>query len=350
MTTLFVGSYAPADAPGIKVFDLDATEGFRLLHEQRGVVNPSYVALDPAGRRLFAVSETGIDADGVGGAVHAFGIDGDGGRISLTELGRRPSGGDHPCHIGIDRTGAWLAVSNYGSGTVSVLPVESDGSLGEAVTVLRHRGRGARPERQSGPHAHSATFCGDDRYLLVADLGTDRLMLYRFDSATGSCEPVFEGVADPGSGPRHIAMHPGGEDLFVVNELDNSLAWWKLDREAGTLSSQASVASVPRSDSGHLAADVHVSSAGNRVYVSNRGHDSIAVFSFEPSSGLRPMATCDSGGEWPRSFGLTPEGEFVIVANQHSGGVVALPVDPDGGLGDVRFEVEVTEASSVALT
>lgn len=347
MTTVLVGSYSPANEPGIRLFDLDPASGLRQIGTHAGVANPSFLTADATRRLVFAVSETSLGIDGVGGGVYSFRMDA--GSIHLTEISRQSSAGDHPCHLALDRSSRWLAVSNYSSGTVSILPVAPDGRLGEAATVLQHSGRGLHPDRQAGPHAHSALFCGGNRYLVVADLGIDRLMVYRFDQSTGSCLLGFEAESKPGSGPRHMALHPEGEHLFVVNELDNTLGWWSFDSSNGTLRQAGVVPTLPESSSSELAADVHVAAAGRRVYVSNRGHDSLSVFEFDSSSGLRPIGSFDCGGEWPRAFGLSDDGSVVIVANQRRGGVVVLGVLAGGGLGSPRSRLEVVQPTSILL-
>lgn len=351
MTTVFVGSYAPADRPGIHVFDLDAEGTFHPVTAQPGITHPSFLALDAGGHHLFAVGETGLAADGVGGHVHSFRIEREGRVMQLVGVDRRSTGGDHPCHIAIDRSGGWLAVSNYSSGNVALVPVAPGGALDDPVTLIQHSGKGPRPDRQAGPHAHSAVFAPDNRFLIVADLGTDRLMVYRFDAASGACELAFEGTAPPGSGPRHMAIHPDGAHLFVVNELDNTLALWAYDGETGTLQILGVASTLPSPSIESLAADVHLSSSGRHVYVSNRGHDSIAQFAFDAATGLERLGTTSSGGPWPRGFGLDPDGRRIVVAHEHGDGVVVLPVTADGGeLGPPSSRTRVFRPSCVVLT
>ena len=348
MTAVFVGSYAPADRPGIHVFDLDAGGIFHPVTAHSGITNPSFLALDAGGGHLFAVGETGLAADGVAGHVHSFRIEGDGRLIQLVGVDRRSTGGDHPCHIAIDRSGGWLAVSNYSSGNVALVPVSPGGALDDPVTLLQHSGKGPRTDRQAGPHAHSAIFAPDNRFLIVADLGIDRLMVYRFDWASGACELAFEAMAPSGSGPRHMAIHPDGAHLFVLNELDNTLALWVYDGETGRLQIVGAMSTVPSPSTVSLAADVHLSSSGRYVYVSNRGHDSIAQFAFDSTTGLQRLATTTSGGAWPRGFALAPG--RLVVAHRHSDEVVALPVAADGGvLGPPSGRIPVFRPSCVVL-
>lgn len=335
MTIAFVGSYGPADEPGIHVVDVSPGGQITRVAAQSGVTNPSFLALDPERRFLFVVSETGVGGDGVVGHVYSFRIDRAAAGVRLFELGHWSTGGDYPCHVAVDRSGRWLAVSNYGSGSVSVLPVASDGTCDDLVSHLQHSGSGPRPDRQAGPHAHSAVFSPTNRFLVVADLGIDRLITYRFSDRTGTCELASSTPTNPGAGPRHMAFHPDGAHLFVANELDNTLGrYWF---QEGTLQLIDVVSTVPSDITETLAADVHVDCSGGSVYVSNRGHDSIAVFDADRE--LRGRAIVDAGGEWPRGFAIAPDGTGLVVALRRSDVIVALPLvggepgAPNGRLG-----------------
>jgi 6-phosphogluconolactonase len=332
MTMVFVGSYASPDQPGIHVFDLEADASLRLLAVHSGIVNPSFLALDVHGSYLFAVGESAYEADGVEGQVHSLRVDRHSDGMRLVELDRRSTGGDHPCHIAIDRSGRWLAVSNYSSGSVAIVPVKPEGGLDDAATLIQHSGAGLRPDRQSGPHTHSAIFAPDNRFLIVADLGIDRLVVYRFDQTTGSCDPVGGVSSNPGAGPRHMAFHPDGAHLFVVNELDNTLAAYEFNKHTAALRLVDAVPTEQGLSPESLAADLHVSSSGESVYVSNRGHDSIARFAFGASRGLRHLATIGLGGRWPRGFALAPDGSCAVVALERSDEIIVLPLAGDGGV------------------
>jgi 6-phosphogluconolactonase len=345
---VFVGGYGPAADPGIHAFAFDpAGAGLHLMGSHAGIENPSFVAVHPNGGHLYAVSETGGAAEGAGGRVHALRVERTAGAIALIPLNHRRTDGDHPCHLRIDPTGRWLAVSNYGTGSVAVFPIDTDGSLGGMASSARHAGRGFDPKRQEGPHAHSAVFSPDGRFLLVADLGLDRLVVYRFDGETGGLRRHREVATDPGAGPRHTAFHPDGVHVFVVGELDNTLRLFT--RHDDELESGPSLATVPPGESPSLAADVQVSPAGRHVFVSNRGHDSVAVFEFDASAGLlRRAGIRPCGGSWPRGLGLAPDGRHLLVANRRSNEIVVLPV-AGSGIGAPAARAPVPQPSNLAI-
>jgi 6-phosphogluconolactonase len=265
-------------------------------------------------------------------------------------LGHRPSGGDHPCHLGIDRSGRWLAVANYGTGSASVFPIGTDGALGAATATVRHSGRGHHPGRQAGPHAHAAVFSADGRLLMVADLGVDRVVVYGFDDRDGTLVRVADLVCAPGAGPRHLALHPDGTHVFVVNELDSTLSVYAVDGPSGEVQPSHTVSTLPEPHPGNLAAGVHLSPDGTHVYVSNRGHDSIATFAWEPGTGLQRSTVRPSGGRTPRSFALTPDGRHLVVANQGSDALTVLPVLPGGGdVGAAVARIGVTAPTCVVV-
>jgi 6-phosphogluconolactonase len=320
---VLVGGYARAGEPGIHAFGFDPASGALAPRgSYAGPANPSFLALHPDGARLFAVQEAGA-GDPAPGAVLAFQM----ARApwGLAAGNSQPSGGDWPCHLAFDRSGGWLAVSNYGSGTLRAIALdEAAGGLGAPGPVAQHSGRGPNAERQEGPHAHSAIFAPDNRFLIAADLGIDRLVVYAFDQASGGLAPHAEAPARPGAGPRHMAFHPAGRLLYVANELDNSVAVYDYSPSDGGLRQRQVLPTVP-ADAGHSqVADIHL--AGDRLYVSNRGHNSIAVFQIGPTGALEHLATQPCGGDWPRNFALAPAGGHILVANQNSGELTVLPL------------------------
>jgi 6-phosphogluconolactonase len=346
-TPILVGSYAGADEPGIHVVLLDGDRRARMIGSITGVTNPSYLLWHPDGRHLYAVSETGLASDGRHGSVEAFRLDqGPGEGPIVTHLGGRSTGGDHPCHLAIDPTGRWIVASNYGTGDFSVHPI--DGEVFDRVAGAAHTGSGPNRGRQEGPHAHASAFTPDGRLLLVADLGIDRVIGYSFDDETGAVERRFEVDTGPGTGPRHLAFHPDGEHLFVVNELSNTVAVFRRTGEG--FEAFGTTTTLPDGTTTNQAAGLRVSSDGSRVYVSNRGHDSIAVLAFSASTGLELTAVGSCGGAWPRDFAVLGDLACLVVGNRHDDELVLISLDSDGGaIGSVLQRFELREPSCVLV-
>jgi 6-phosphogluconolactonase len=322
---VYAGSYAAPEQPGIYAFTFDAATGALTAQAAfAGVANPSFIAVHPNRRWLYAVSETSMDQEGVPGAVWAVACT----RApwGFTAINQQASGGDWPCHLAIHSTGRWLLVSNYASGTVGVLPIRDDGALGELSDLARHAGRGPHPVRQQGPHAHSATFTPDERFVIVADLGLDALVLYAFDPAAGRLQPHTQVATRAGAGPRHMAFHPNGTRLYVASELDNTVAVYDYDASLGALRAGPVLDTLPPGAPENTVADIHITPAGDRLYVSNRGYDSVAVFDVAADGQLAPVAIRPCGGQWPRNFAIAPGGRFLLVANQYSDTISTLPV------------------------
>lgn len=325
--TLYVGTYTSGKSEGIYVYRMDQATG-RLKHA--GAIrseNPSFLTIDPAKRFLYAVNETAP-----AGAVSAFRIDA--ATRQLTLLNQQPSEGADPCHLTVDRRGKSLLLANYTSGTVSVLPIQRDGSLGAAIDVEQHEGSGPR-EQQKGPHAHCIKLDHANRFALAADLGSDKVMIYRFDSQSGKLEPGQQPSATVhrGAGPRHLTFHPNGKYVYVINELDSSLTTFKYDAAKGTLTAFETVSTLPRDFVGtSYCADIHVSKSGRFLYGSNRGHNSIVVFAIDPRTArLSLVEHVSTEGNWPRNFAIDPSGRFLLVANQRTDNVVVFRIDAQTG-------------------
>jgi 6-phosphogluconolactonase len=344
---LYVGSYADADQPSIYActFD-DATGELTVRGSFAGVANPSFLVVHPNGRWLYAVSETDQQKDGTPGTVWAFRCTQE--PWSIEPINHQMSGGDWPCHLAISSTGRWLLVSNYGSGTVGVLPILADGALGEMTDLIQHHGSGPHPERQEGPHTHSTTFTPDHRFAIVADLGMDALLMYTFDPAAGQLHLHTRTATRPGAGPRHLAFHPKGQRVYVANELNSTVAVYNYDPASGMLHEQQIIDTLLPNAPENTVADIHVSPSADRVYVSNRGHDSIVIFAVEADGRLARVAIRPCGGRWPRNFAIAPGGRFLLVANQYSDEVAVVPVRGDlEALGAPIARVGVTGASCV---
>ncbi len=322
---LLVGGYAAADQPGIHAFRFDELGGTLAAHGSfAGIANPSFLLAHPNRRWLYAVGETSRQQDGGSGSVWALRFEAGSGTIE--PINQRPSGGDAPCHLELDSTGRWLLVSNYSSGSVAVLPILADGALGEPADLVQHHGSGPDPQRQAEPHAHSATLAPGGRFVVVADLGLDQLLVYELDPSTGKLVLHAHAGTRPGAGPRHLAFHPGGRHLYAANELDSTVSVYDYDAANGTLSERQTLDTLPPGAPHNQVADIHITPSGDRLYVSNRGHNSIAVFDVGPDGRLAPVAIVPCGGDWPRNFALAPGGRFILVANQYSDDVSVLPL------------------------
>jgi 6-phosphogluconolactonase len=352
-TWVYVGTYTKGNSTseGIYVSVLDESTG--ALSEPvlaARVVNPSFVALHPSKPLLYAVSEVSTGSpDSIGLFAYSIGDDG-----ILHELNARSTGGSAACHLAVDPTGRCVGVANYGGGSCASFPIRSDGSLGERGSFHQHTGgSGANPKRQNAPHAHSLNFNRDGTQAFVADLGKDQILMFDVDAAAGTMKPSKQPfVKLPlGGGPRHFCFHPTFKYAFSNLEMTSQVALLKYDQDAGTLSLGPVLDTIPESarQSGNSTAECLVHPSGRFVYVSNRGHNSIAAFSFDSAAGkLIPLGNTSTEGEVPRGFGIDPSGKFLIAGNQRSGNVATLRIDPDTGkLTPTGHEIEVDAAVNV---
>jgi 6-phosphogluconolactonase len=332
-TIVYVGTYtAPGGSKGIYRFELGDGGTLTPAGVIEGVANPSFVAISGAGETLYAACETADFQGKKTGSVAAFSIK-DGQAAKL--LNAQSSGGAGPCHVSVTRDGRYVFVANYGGGSVSMLPVKPDGSLGEPVKTIQHEGSSVNPQRQKGPHAHSINLAPDERFVFAADLGLDKILVYRFDAAKGTLDPNDPPFAKTpaGGGPRHFAFHPSGRFAFVCNEMTSSVSSYRYDAKAGTLTELTTLSTLPRDfTGGNSTAEVQVSPDGKFLYVSNRGHDSIAIFGIDQESGnLTRAGHAPTQGKTPRNFGIDPEGKFLIAANQGSNTLVVFRRDAKTG-------------------
>jgi 6-phosphogluconolactonase len=296
-------------------------------------VNPSFLAVHPNHRFLYAVNEVGKYKGQSSGAISAFAIDQTTGKLTL--LNEVPSRGADPCYVTVDKSGKYVLVANYTGGSVAVFPVLEDGRLGETSAFVQHQGQGTNPQRQEGPHAHSIDLSADNHYALVDDLGLDQVITYRFDAAKGSLtpnEPTFA-KADAGAGPRHFAFHPSGKFGYGINEMHSTVTVFAYDATGGTLLSLQKISTLPRDFTGQNDdAEVQVHPSGKFLYASNRGHDSIAVFAIDPTKGtLTPVEDVLTRGKTPRSFEIDPTGSLLFAANQKSDTIVIFRIDTTTG-------------------
>jgi 6-phosphogluconolactonase len=267
------------------------------------------------------------------GGVSAFAIDASTGNLTL--LNQQSSGGTGPCHLVVDKAGKNVLVANYGGGSVAVLPIQADGRLSEATCFIQHTGKSVNPRRQEAPHAHSINLDAANNFAFVADLGLDKVLVYRFDAAKGTLTPNDPPAASvaPGAGPRHFAFHPGGRYAYVINEMGNTVTAFNYDAQKGVLTEIQTLSTLPQgyTEVSHTA-EVQVHPSGKFLYGSNRGHDSIAVYSIDQNTGrLTLVGISSTQGKTPRNFGIDPTGTFLLAANQDSDNIVVFRIDPQTG-------------------
>jgi 6-phosphogluconolactonase len=330
---VYIGTYTGPKSKGIYVYRLDLDTGAMTALGLAGEAeNPSFLAIHPSHRFLYAASETGSFAGKKSGAVSAFAIQQTG---KLTPLNQQPSGGEGPCHLVVDKTGKDVLVANYDGGSVSVVPIHEDGKLGEPTAFIQHKGSSVDKERQEGPHAHSINVDAANRFAFAADLGLDKVLVYRFDPVKGTLaanDPPSVSVK-PGAGPRHFAFHPGGHYAYVINEMHSTVTAFGYDAVRGVLKELQTISTLPENFKGeNSTAEVQVHPSGKFLYGSNRGHDSIAIFAIDPAKGtLRLVGHQSTQGKTPRNFGIDPTGRYLLAANQDSGTVVVFGIDPQTG-------------------
>lgn len=327
---VYVGTYTGGKSKGIYSFQMDLANGAVTPPQLAAETDsPSFLAVHPSRRWLYAAGEVGDYGGRKTGSVSAFAIDPRTGQLTL--LNRQPSEGVSPCHLTVDKSGRNLLVANYSSGTVCVLPIGEDGRVGAPSDVVQHSGGSLK----SIPHAHSVNFDPAGRLAFAADLGLDKIFIYGFDPAKGKLtphDPPSASVA-AGSGPRHLAFHPTGRFAYVINELASTVTVFAYDAQRGTLSEQQTITTLPKDFTGNnTTAEVQVHPTGRFLYGSNRGHDSIAVFAIDGSSGkLTPVEHQPTQGRTPRHFGIDPTGTYLLAANQESDSIVVFRIDPDTG-------------------
>ncbi len=330
---MYVGTYTGGASKGIYAYRFRPSTG---IIDDLGLAaeaaNPSFLAVNTGRQCLYAVNEVS-NFDGNSGSVSAFSIDLKTGRLKF--LRKVSSKGSDPCHLAIDKYGKWLIASNYGSGNVSVFQIREDGGLGNASAVVQHSGSGKDPRRQAGPHAHSATFSPDNRFVLVSDLGMDKVMIYRFNGVNGTLtanDPAFAKLT-PGAGPRHLSFHPNGRYVYVINELVSTLTAFAYDEDHGSLRELETISTLPMGFTGNnTTAEVEAHPDGDFVYGSNQGHDSIAVFAIKGEKGiLEPVEYVSTQGKTPRQFAIDPTGDYLFAANQDSGEIVVFHIDRTTG-------------------
>jgi len=322
---LLIGTYTDGKSEGIYVYKFDSKTGHADSVSMIRTPNPSFLAVSPGQKFVYAVHE--IAKGGNGGEIAAFRFNTQNG--SLTFLDQQFSAGDHPCYVAVDKTGKWVVAGNYSSGSLAVLPVQADGSLGKASTIIQHQGSGINKERQDKPHVHCTFFSKDNKYLFVPDLGIDKVMIYAFDEKTGKLTAANQPFAksEPGSGPRHFTFHPNNKFAYLVEELSGTVvAYQYFD---GHLNQIQRISTASKADTGFMgSADIHISSDGKFLYASNRAEsNTIAIFKIGKTGMLTLIGHQSTLGKSPRNFNFDPSENFLLVANENSDEIVIFKRD-----------------------
>jgi len=327
---LLIGTYTSGKSEGIYVYDFNTTNGDFSMVSKIKSSNPSYLAIAPNKKNVYAVYEDGNNQ--VGGSVAAFSFNKENGE--LTFINQQLSGGDHPCYVAIDKTGKWVTAGNYNGGSVTVFPIKTDGSIGTMADKKQHEGTSVNKERQEKAHVHCTYFSPDNKFLFVPDLGMDKVMIYNFNAANGKLTPGAQPFykASPGSGPRHFDIHPNHKYAYLMEELSGTVVAFKYGN--GHLTAIQTISSAPKDFTGGLgSADIHVSPDGKFLYCSNRAEsNSIAIFKINPATGkLSIVGTESTQGKTPRNFNFDPSGNFLLIANQNSDNIVIFKRDVNTG-------------------
>jgi 6-phosphogluconolactonase len=339
---MYVGSFVSEQEPGIHLYEFDIpTNNFEKIQELAGNNNPGFLALNPRSGHLYAVNGITDYEGGNTGSVTSFSVDKKSGMLSY--LNRQSSLGGNPCHISVLPDGKHVAVANYSGGSLTLLPVLADGSLDKASGFVQHEGSGPHPRRQRSPYAHSI-YPVNNGWLLAADLGIDKVLAYRVGK-DGELIASSHASLEPGAGPRHLAFHPAGQWIYAINELNSTITRLDFDSGSGKMTVLESISTLPADYEGNNScADIHVHPGGKFLYASNRGHNSIAVYSISPDGSLKLLQHEDVRGEWPRNFNIDPSGRLLFVANQNSGNITVF--DIDAGTGRLTFtgnELEIKQ-------
>ena len=348
---VFISAFAAGEDGAIHAYQLKTDTGrLELVHRTTDVENPFFMAVSPDRKFLYS-----IHTKKFGGEDHeqvaAYEIEGRTGRLKL--LNRQSSLGSASCYLDVDATGRTVLVANYSTGNVASLPVQEDGSLGEAASFIQHAGSSVDPKRQDGPYAHSIVVSPDNRFAFAADLGIDQVLGYRLDAATAKLTPNRQPFVKtpPGAGPRHLTFHPNGKHLYVINELKNSVTLFDYVAESGMLIERQTISTLPEDfDDTSYCADVKITPNGQFLYGTNRGHDSIAVFKIGDGGRLTLIGIEPSLGKGPQNLAITPGGELLLCANMPDDNVVVFRIDPKtGGLKSVGEPISMPKPTCIML-
>jgi 6-phosphogluconolactonase len=329
---VFAGSYAEAEENGVYVYAFDEESGtLTLTDEVAEFRNPTFLNVDADRKLLYAISETINKSGQKVGEAAAFAIDSKEGSLRL--INRKETVASTTCHIQRDENSRFLTVTSYHGGMIGLFDITEEGAIGQQLDVKQHVGSSQHPERQDRPHPHSSFYSPDGRYLLVSDLGLDRIVTYRLDEAANKLIHQSEVSLHPGAGPRHLSFHPNGKFVYVINEVDSTITSFTYDKENGQLTTKETVSTLPADfKDENSCAEITVSTDGKFVYGSNRGHDSIVVFAIDEQTGsLSLVQHISVEGGHPRHFALTPNGRYLLAANRDTNNIVTFKVNKASG-------------------
>lgn len=351
---VFIGPYTDNGSEGIYSFQFNPEDGKTTQPILAAISdNPSFIAVDNEGKILYAVNEVDNYDKNSSGAISVYELVKGTGKLNLVQ--QVSSLGAHPAHLSIDKTGKYLLVANYTSGNIAVFPISKDGRLGEHTALIQNYGSSVNPERQTSPHAHFIQVSNDNKFVMVADLGIDKILIFQFDSTTGSLNPHEHAYINlsPGSGPRHLAFGPSGKFLYVLNELTSTITVFDFDPTTSSSQSKQTISTLRENFEGtNTAAEILVDAKGKFLYASNRGDNSIVQFSIDPVSGmLTSIAWTSSGGKAPRNFEIDPTGRWLFSANQNSDNILLFKIDQEnGGLINTNQTINIKSPVCIKFT
>lgn len=350
---VFVSAFAKGDQGGIHALKLNTETGQLKQVERIGEMeHPFFIALSPDRKFLYSIHAPGQFGGKNPEQVAAYALDGASGRMKL--LNRQSARGTAACYLDVDATGKTVLVANYSSGSVAALPVQADGSLGEATSFVQHVGSSINPARQKEPHAHCIVVSPDNRFVYAADLGLDQVLAYKLDPSTSKLEPAPQPFVKtiPGAGPRHLTFHPNKKHMYVINELKNSVTMFDCDAASGGLVERQTTSTLPADFTGvSHCADLKITPNGRFLYGTNRGHDSLAAYRIAEDDGkLTLLKIIPSSGKGPQNLAITPDGKLLLCANMPGNNVVVFRINAEtGALDQVGEPISMPSPSCIRI-
>ncbi|HCO24732.1 MAG: 6-phosphogluconolactonase [Gimesia sp.] len=349
---VFISAFAPGEKGAIHAYKMNPQTGeLKLVERTSDVEHPFFLAVSPDNKFLYSIHAPGKFSGKNNEFVSAFALEGRTGKLKL--LNRQSSLGTASCYLDIDKSGKAVVVANYTTGSVASLPVKEDGSLGESETFIQHTGSSVNPQRQKEPHAHCSVISPDQKFVFAADLGLDKILAYQLDSETAKLTPAEQPFVRtiPGAGPRHLTFHPDGKQLYVINELKNSITEFDYNPESGMLIEGQTISTLPKDFSGTShCADLKFTPDGRFLYGTNRGHDSIAAYQVDDQGKLTLLEIEPSLGKGPQNLAVTADGKYLICANMPGNNVVVFKIDDKTGkLSPAGDPIEIPSPSCIMI-